>query len=340
MANDVQGLRFKISENDAYVLQATLVNYGYEYLGKQVLYDFVPDTKDFSCKKNGITLKVQSVIDEKKHIYLSLKKKGTDIDLKTEFGNPDLEVLNRINQILLIDVNIRLSGRVLALNNLIEIMQMLKDLGFIEERINYGKTVKSYINNISDINFITLEKDYGNFVEVICDNEVDLAERKRALGLNDDNIVTSSYLQIVNEARQKAFLENDKKKRLSTKSVLEEVKEAAVINKEVEVTEKPPVKNTNSKRLSKAGKKIVDYRAPSEIIYDFVAEAEKQGKIISYIELRQAVFKETNNAEFLNDDRNCKMRYQISRLDAARRNCVKDYIDKCAKIYFSNIVKR
>ena len=196
------GTDFKSLENNRLAVKRL----GFSYKVTQLETDYLPDTPDDLCKRNGLLLRFRKVETRKSTEWLlTLKKRITndgvmDFDeIETEFTNPDIETFEHINELLLIATGHSLDETVLDRTTLDKVRDIVRGCGFTKDRILLDKYREEYSKSKDRIMLDFFPDDMGAYMEIESHSKSKLEAIVTQMNIPSEVIITTDYGDLLKE---------------------------------------------------------------------------------------------------------------------------------------------
>lgn len=186
------------------IIKILLAN-GFKSAGEQLETDFVPDTKDFLCRKNKLILRFRKIKKANKvDILLTLKiGKTTDggfqdaRELQYYFSNIQSQVFKSINVILKKSTDLKLPYKVHNFNDLSALRLFLANYGFPSLRTLVEKKRTTYCKDDRSVTFDVFPQKIGKYLEIETQTPEDLNNMIGLLKIKKNQIELRDYGDIV-----------------------------------------------------------------------------------------------------------------------------------------------
>jgi len=200
-------LKLKIRSQDILKNISQKMTYlGYKLINERIETDYIPDTKNFSCRKNNLLFRIRNISSSKiNDVLFTLKVKQLsasfqdNIEIETYASHINLEHINLILTKVKDVTGIEIPSLISNSMYLRDIIKLLYDIGFIECTLIQKKRVE-YMGELSKISFDSFPKPVGIYLEIEANNEKSLFETVQLLELNDQELEKRNYGQIIREA--------------------------------------------------------------------------------------------------------------------------------------------
>lgn len=198
-------LKYRIeTRKELVTLLEKIKNNGFKFTEKRTEKDFVPDRKDFPCRKNSILLRFRQV--NTKHgqdILLTLKEKKYrgehKIDDESEFlfSKVSIGTFKSINKKLKVSTGCTLPTSVLFKKDLDDIQKFLKTIGWTEVRALNEKVRMYFTNGSVNVTIDEFPEPIGLFCELEAETPDLISSLSRDLSLPKSRLVTMDYGEII-----------------------------------------------------------------------------------------------------------------------------------------------
>jgi len=172
---------------------------------EQLESDFIPDTKDFLCRKSNLLLRFRRVQKKKSEdILLTLKIGKTTVagfqdarELQYNFSAVQPDIFARINEILKAATGIELPDKIHSFHNLSDLRVFLAELGFPALRTMIEKKRTIFTTDNFVVTFDVFPQNIGQYLEIEASTPEDLKVMIAKLKLPQDRLETRDYGDIV-----------------------------------------------------------------------------------------------------------------------------------------------
>lgn len=205
-------VKFKISSKKDYnKLYAVVQKERFIYQGFQLETDFIPDTKEFLCRANGLLLRFRGIKKEDgtEDILLTLKRKLNNKngfkdaqEFQYLFSQINNEVFFEIQKTLQRDTGIKLAYAVHHYSDLAALRTYLAEIGLKKLRILLQKKRAIFSRDNVYITFDTLPGKLGMYMEIEANSPSKLWKIVNLFGVQKNDVITKSYGDIMKEGQK------------------------------------------------------------------------------------------------------------------------------------------
>lgn len=198
-------LKYKIEEKkELNALLKNLKDTGFKFVEKRREKDFIPDRKNFPCRKSSILLRFRQInTPTKQDILLTLKEKiyrgEYKIDDETEFlfSKINQKDFKKINETLKKSTGHTLPRSILSEKNLDALQKRLQEIGWTEIRALNEKVRMYFTNDFVNITLDEFPEPVGLFCELEAETPALITAMAEKLSLSKKNLVTLDYGEII-----------------------------------------------------------------------------------------------------------------------------------------------
>lgn len=199
-------LKFKIKDEEEKALleqKAQALGFLRESWGVET--DFVPDVKEFLCRKSGLLIRFRhlEMENEETDVLITMKIKGEAkafqeyFELEYKRSAWDLGIFEKINERLRQVTGIDLPVSIREGGSFKELVKKVKDAGFSEHRILLQKKRETYVDVAKKITFDFLPEGIGWYMEIETGNPEDLSALRESMGLTQAQAEVRDYGDIL-----------------------------------------------------------------------------------------------------------------------------------------------
>lgn len=198
-------LKYKIEEKkDLRLLLKNLEDAGFKFVEKRREKDFVPDCKNFPCRKSSLLLRFRQInTATKQDILLTLKEKvyrgeyKIDNEIEFLFSKINYEYFEKINETLKKNTGYLLPESIFSERDLDVLQKRLQGIGWTEIRALNEKVRMYFTNDLVDITLDEFPEPIGLFCELEAETPKRITEMAKKLSLPKKNLVTQDYGEII-----------------------------------------------------------------------------------------------------------------------------------------------
>jgi len=201
-------LKYEIEPTKISYFESLLIQHGAFFLTSQLEHDYVPDLKDFLCRKSGLLLRFRQITGRTNDILLTLKIKyqSTQIqhygELQYQFSDVNAEIFQAINTQLMEKVGVDLPESIHQMNDLHGLQVILEKLGFTENRANIEKFRRMYQKGQIVFTIDTFPEEMGTFLEIEAPTQEELLFMTQLLALDESHLEKKDYGEIIRFKKQ------------------------------------------------------------------------------------------------------------------------------------------
>ena len=189
--------------------RARVKQLGFKRKSTRIETDYLPDTPDGLCKRNGLLLRFRENQTSNSTTWLlTLKKRSAASgimdfeEIETDFGNPDNETFEHINQLVRAATGRSLDKVVLRSTDLSQVREAMRSCGFTKERILLDKYREEYGKARSNITLDFFPDGMGAYLEVEAHSKAKLDVIVFWLQISSGQIITTDYGNLLKEYKR------------------------------------------------------------------------------------------------------------------------------------------
>ncbi len=194
-----------LDDVEAQKIRQRLLLLGFVPGEEQLETDFIPDTKDFLCRKNNLLLRFRQIRRKgSDDILLTLKMGKTNIEgfqdakeLQYSFSDIQLNIFDSIVKIIKIATSVELPREIHDRRDLKDLRIFLAQVGFPALRTLVEKKRTVYINEDSLVTFDIFPGDIGRYLEIETKTPEALQIMIDKLGIPRDQLEIRDYGDII-----------------------------------------------------------------------------------------------------------------------------------------------
>lgn len=202
-------LKFRVeSDMEKQAYQQRLLESGFEKEDEILETDYVPDTDQFECKKNGMVLRVRQISGGKNDMLVTLKLRNQNDKIQDNYevefykSQFDAKKLNEISRILNEYTGKKLPFGILEKEELLDIVGEMKRNGFSETRMLSQKKRTNYRRYQITVSFDTFPGSVGTYMEIEASNPEMLEKFVNDMDLEMEKVEPLNYGKLIQKKQQ------------------------------------------------------------------------------------------------------------------------------------------
>lgn len=195
-------IKYRLYDEEEKNIQLLLQN-GFELKEDILETDYSPDVEGFLCKKNHLMFRIRLITGSRDDCLVTLK-----INQKNEHFQDNYEIeyydsgfdkdkFNEINRVLERNVGITIPEAISSERNINDIILMLKNVGFVKNRMLSQKKRRVFSNGDIKVSFDTFPRNIGKYMEIEASSAESLHEFVTKMKFDSAKIEPLNYGSLI-----------------------------------------------------------------------------------------------------------------------------------------------